>query len=228
MTDIVFKRAITEALCDEYIASIPPYTSDHIFSAGFERKMQKLIARRKRAYYPIIKTVGRRVAIVIIAAVLMGTIAVAAYEPSRTFFQEFFVERFLGHDTVKTVFSDSEVVRDKIEKKYTVDIPAKYLEWETYNYESDNYIQVSYTSDDSMKNISFTQTVKSAFVMEIDNEQTELENKKDKYGRDIMVHNYENSDVLIVWEYDGYVFTLNGVMSEDELMDIYYTFRIMQ
>ena len=227
MNDMVLKKAIAEALCEEYIASIPSYDSDHLFSDSFNRNMDKLIARRRKAYYPIIKTTGRRVAAGLIAAALMGTITVAAYEPVRTFFKEFFVERFLGHDTVKTVNTDSEIVREKIEKKYTVDIPEKYREWETYNYESDNYTQISYTSDDNMEGITFTQTVKSAFVMEVDNEQSELENKKDMYGRNILVSNYEDTDVLIIWEYDGYVFTLSGVMSEDDLMDIYYTFRVV-
>ena len=227
MNDMVLKKAIAEALCEEYIASIPSYDSDHVFSDSFNRKMDKLIARRRKAYYPMIKTAGRRVAAGLVAAAIMGTVTAAAYEPVRTFFKEFFVERFFGHDSVKTVNTDSEIVRERIEKKYTVDIPKKYSEWKTYNYESDNYTQISYTSDDNMEDITFTQTVKSAFVMETDNEQSELENKKDKYGRNILISNYEDTDVLIIWEYDGYVFTLSGVMSEDDLMDIYYTFRVV-
>ena len=227
MNDDMFKKAISEALCEEYIASIPAHETEHVFSDDFNKKMDKLVKRQKKVYYPIIKTVGRRIAAALIAAALVGTISVAAYEPARTFFKEFFVERFLGHDTVKTVNTDSEIVREKIEKKYTVDIPKKYSEWKTYNYESDNYTQISYTSDDNMEDITFTQTVKSAFVMETDNEQSELKNKKDKYGRNILVSNYEDTDVLIIWEYDGYVFTLSGVMSEDDLMDIYYTFRVV-
>lgn len=55
ITNEIFKRAIFEALTQEYENSIPD-TEKHSFSQKFEKEMSKLIKRREKPYYKMINT----------------------------------------------------------------------------------------------------------------------------------------------------------------------------
>lgn len=225
MNDIVFKKAIAEALCEEYIASIPSHDSDHLFSDSFNRKMDKLIARRRKTYYPIIKTTGRRVAAGLVAAALMGTVTVAAYEPARTLFKEFFIDRFVHHDTVKSVQNKETPIRNEIEKEYRINVPADFDEISENSVNTNELIERIYVSPDD-KVIRFQQQIASKYVMEVDNEQAELVSKNDRDGNEILVY-YDDSALydytMIIWYYDGYAFTLSGDLNETDMMDVYYS-----
>lgn len=225
MNDMVLKKAIAETLCEEYITSIPSYDSDHVFSDSFNRKMDKLIARRRKAYYPIIKTTGRRVAAGLVAAALMGTVTVAAYEPARTLFKEFFIDRFVHHDTVKSVQNKETPIRNEIEKEYRINVPADFDEISENSVNTNELIERIYVSPDD-KVIRFQQQIASKYVMEVDNEQAELVSKNDRDGNEILVY-YDDSALydytMIIWYYDGYAFTLSGDLNETDMMDVYYS-----
>ncbi|MGN1086218.1 MAG: hypothetical protein ACI4Q5_04200, partial [Porcipelethomonas sp.] len=72
MTNSEFKQAISEALCEEYVKSIPEHNSDHIFSDSFNKKMKKLIKRQKKPYYKFINTAGKRAACIAVAALILS------------------------------------------------------------------------------------------------------------------------------------------------------------
>lgn len=57
--------------------------ADYEFSDKYIRNKEKLIRQQSRVYYPLIKTTGRRIISAILAAALIGSITVAAYEPAR-------------------------------------------------------------------------------------------------------------------------------------------------
>lgn len=61
MPNEIFKRAIFDALTQEYDNSVPE-TEHHIFSQHFEKKMEKLIKHRMKPYYKMVNTFGKRAA----------------------------------------------------------------------------------------------------------------------------------------------------------------------
>lgn len=81
--------------------------ADYEFSDKYQRNKQKLIRQQSRVYYPFIKTTGRRIISAIIAAALIGSITVAAYEPAREAVWGIF-DTIKGTNEYDYVFEDVE------------------------------------------------------------------------------------------------------------------------
>lgn len=107
MTNKEFEILLTDVI-REYGANyieLPEgkYNMPHEFSAGFEKKMQRLIRRERKFYFPLVKTPIRRaitVILTIIAALMATVISVGALrEP----FVRFITEIFGTHTNVQTL-----------------------------------------------------------------------------------------------------------------------------
>ena len=85
-----------EAIAEEEAKTFPTYDEcKHItFSAEFERKMQRLINMEKKPYYYLINTVGKRVACIVIAALIALTSITFGVKAIREAVIDFFVETF--------------------------------------------------------------------------------------------------------------------------------------
>ena len=88
MTDEVFRKAIGEALHPEFAAMIPEH-GEHIFSEKFERKMERLIRRRRKPYYSLISTSLRRTACIIVMFLVVSFTTVMSVEALRKPFLDF-------------------------------------------------------------------------------------------------------------------------------------------
>ena len=75
------------------------------------------------------------------------------------------------------------------------------------------------------KSIVFKQLTRELYNVSVDNEDTELVSKFDKNGRELLIHNYNDLSISIIWDDGEYIFELSGEMSESELMEIYYTVK---
>lgn len=197
------------------------------FSEEFEKKMSKLIRARKKLYYPLIKTTGRKIVSIIVAAALLGTMTVAAYEPARDAVKDFFIRIFSGYSVVtpsiESYTADSH--KDKIEKQYTIEVPDGFELSEEETVITDDYISLTYHYENKSDSFYFGQYTKNSCQSYYDNEIADFTEKTDRYGNSIMVHNYKDILVAVIWDNGEYIFELKGDMSEKELMQIYYTVK---
>ena len=134
MPNDIFKRAISEALTQEYINSVPK-SEEHIFSEKFERKMSKLIKRRKKPYYMLINTVGKRVACFIIGIIIASSLTIMNVDALRDAFVKFVVNIFEKFSIVQS--ADQSNSPQTIEDIYVItydlsDFSIDYEEYDSY------------------------------------------------------------------------------------------------
>lgn len=145
---------------------------DYQFSDKYIKNKELLITRQNRVYYPLIKTTGRKVASVAVAAALMGTITVAAYEPARNAVKDFFIRVFKGYSVVTTSKDSKETDnhKEKIEYQYKIDVPDDFILAEDETVVTDTYVSFSYYTKDRSKCLFFNQYTSDAYVSYFDNE----------------------------------------------------------
>ena len=200
---------------------------DYQFSEKYIKNKEQLIKRQNRVYYPLVKTTGRKVASVAVAAALMGTITVAAYEPARNAVKDFFIRIFKGYSVV-TTSKDSKTIdnhKQKIEYQYKIDAPDEFILSEDETVATDTYVSYSYYTENRSKCLYFNQYTSDSYKSYVDNERSVLSKKTDNFGNEILIYNYGDVSVTIIWDNGEYVFDLSGDMSEAEIMKIYYTVK---
>jgi hypothetical protein len=158
----------------------------------------------------------------------MGTMTVAAYEPARNAVKNFFIRNFKGYSVV-TVPTDSKSEEEdhhksKIEKQYSITVPDDFTLDEIETTVTDTHIGLSYYNEDKSKYIFFDQYTSDTYVSYYDNEQSQLQNSTDKYGNKLLI--YKNEDFTgIVWDDGEYIFELSGIVTESEIMEVYYSMK---
>ncbi len=213
MADEKFKRAIFEALTREYDSMIPQ-ASEHTFSPGFERKMQKLISRREKPYYIVINTVGKRAACIILAAIIVFTMTVMNVEALRNAFRDFFVNIFEKFSIVQSADKDNvpETIEDIYEITYDLCGFTKEVWVDTDLDRRTRYIKDGYC-------VRFNQAVKSFFDERINTEDAAISTITIN-GHEAMYycdnHNYDT----IIWDNGDYIFTLSANIGKDKLIEI--------
>lgn len=141
--DIIAKEQATEFPSAEECAYVT-------FSAEFENKMQKLIKRQSKPYYYLINTVGKRVACIVIAALITLSSITFGVKAIREAVIEFIVETFekfsiVGFDEEDTQdnnnFIETYYAPTYIPDGYELKIDEKLLTYQSIRYESkNNYI----------------------------------------------------------------------------------------
>lgn len=207
-----FKRALAEALINEYEMSIPQM-EEHIFSQKFERKMKKLINRRKKPYYMLINTAWKR-AVCAVMAIIVSTTIVMQVEAVRNLFKDFFAYIYERFSILQS--ADNGKVPETIEDIYaiTYDLSEYKIEFEKY---TDSICNVIYRKDETVINIY--QTVKSEYDVLWNTENSEIETiiingKETVYFKDN--HNYET----IIWDNGDYIISINSNIGKDALIEI--------
>lgn len=224
MTDIQKQlEPIVDSYYNELISQDISVLDGYEFSEKYLKRREELIAKM----YPIKKkhnhNIRRRIIFALIAAVILGTITVAAYEPARNFF----LNLLSDHTEVVPAddYSESDTHKSVIEKKYSVTVPGGYMLESESSIETEEIVTCTYFNSELNSTIVFTQTVKPMFKSNVDNEHSSFKAKNDKNGKEILVHNIENISVSIIWDNGEYYFELSGEMNEQELMDIYYSVK---
>ena len=224
MTDIQKQlEPIVDSYYNELISQDTSVLDGYEFSEKYLKRREELIAKM----YPIKKkhnhNIRRRIIFALIAAVILGTITVAAYEPARNFF----LNLLSDHTEVIPADENSETDTHKsvIEKKFAITVSEGYVLDKESSSETETIITSTYYNSDKTKSIMFNQYVKETYSTTVDNKKSILVEKTDQNGQQIMVHNTENKSVSIIWNNGEYYFELSGEMSEQELMDIYYSVK---
>ncbi len=120
MTDVCFEKAIQTLYEIQTAESLrleeQTKNTEIFFSEKFEKQMKKLIHRREKPYYVLINTAVKRVAVIILAAVITtvsATIGIAAvYQP----FADFIMEIFEDHTLFKQKPYDSASSADPLDE----------------------------------------------------------------------------------------------------------------
>lgn len=212
MQNSKFKMALAEALIPEYEASIPQM-EEHIFSKKFERKMKKLINRRRKPYYKLINKTWKRAVCAVTAVAVSMTIAMQV-EAVRSLFKDFFAYIYEKFSVLQSV--DSTNAPETIEDVYviTYDLSGYTIDYEEYDDYSRN---IAYVKGDVI--IDYYQVVKYKYDLLWNTEDTNME--KILIGDFEAVYFYDNHNFeTIVWDDGEYIFTIGSNVGKNALIDI--------
>ena len=221
MTDIQKElEPIVESYYNELISQDTSILEGYEFSDRYIKRKEELTAKISPPKIKCRHSIKRKVIIALIAAALIGTITVAAYGPARRLFMNIFFD----HTEITPAEDNSAVDMHKatIEKKYSITVPDGFVLDEDSIVDTDTIVIHKYVNND--KTLIFNQEVKSAFKVSVDNEQSMLATKTDKYGNEYLIYNY-NGSITIIWDNGEYIFELSGQISEAEIMKMYYSVR---
>lgn len=221
MTDAEFRKAVSEALCDEYIESIPEHRSDHVFSEGFHAKMDKLVKRRKKPYYRLVNTTFKRWAVTA-AAVLLLCLAPLSVKAVRKEAYDFIIRIFPDH---------SELSVDKTDNSYPKKIMEEYYipgleDWETHIWENNSQVIArDFTNGDNF--IVFYQCTIDHYVVEFEKDKFGMEEYVDEYGVGYLIEESEGG-VSLIWNNGEYVFLLSCKLDKEDTLELCRTIKIKE
>lgn len=206
---------------DMWISTLPRKEDvpEHTFSEQFEKKMNKLLRRPKRAVH--LKTFRRTVAAVMIIAAVMFSTAMTVDAAFRErvievvvhVFNELTDYRFVSHEPV----TDQYEIPEYTETEFGY-IPDCFIERERNKCE--NYEYVRYESDDGSFFI-----LDRELVMQGESVQVILDTEKSEYeifyldGKEAY-SNIKNGNSVILWTDDNAVYHLRSNLPLEELKKI--------
>ena len=206
----------------DFLGSIELVPEENVcFSLGYKRKMAQLIKRQKRPYWKYVNTVGKKIAVIAIAFMMLFGLSMsikAIREPVVSFIVTIF-------DKFSELFVDKSEINsasDKIEEIYELtQLPQGYSE-NGINISLRN-IETTYFNGDS--EIRFYQSIISNKVT-IDTE--------DSYETILFIKDYEiyyiykNNLTKALWRNEKYIFEIycNTEISEEEMRYIISSLRI--
>ena len=185
-------------------------------SPEFHARMAKLLARRKRGYYHMFGTWGRRVASILIALLVATTTVTVSVKALREKVIEFFTEVFDTH-TVVTFVDDKQDVPVEIafEPHKPSYIPNGYVV-ETEEYLNTSY-RVTYITGNGNR-IVYRQRWKDHKTIIADTEGVQISDISFGSYRGVM---YSNKGVTtIAFADEEYVYTISGSLDIEELVNM--------
>lgn len=171
--NLKLKRSL-EIYLEELLLQYPDadYVPAHTFSSRFEKRMSALIKRRKKPYYSLINTVGKRVAVIILAVLLALSGTVFSVKAWREPVVNFFIEVYETFSRILFSSEDDESLKE-IETYYAPRYIPEGFELKEED-KNDLYYMLIYT--DSKNNmIMYTQHIFSKSAATIDTEIVDVE-----------------------------------------------------
>ena len=184
---------------------------DITFSEAFEKKMQKLIRAQKKSYY-LINTVGKRVAVIILAIMISLTATTFGVKAIRESVIKFITETFEKFTavSVENEEADAQVEIIKTAPQY---IPEGYdLKSEL---EAGVIYKINYMNQDN-NSIDYIQKINFGTIANINTEDIEYEK--------IIINSFEglkyvkNTINTVVFADETYMYSVYGQVSFDELI----------
>lgn len=212
----IYNKKLCESLpTDEELENIT-------FSEAFENKMQKLIRAQKKSYFYLINTVGKRVAVIILAIMISLTATTFGVKAIRESVIEFITKTFEKFTEVTIESgkpeSDMEIELVKTAPQY---IP------EGYALESEIQAGVIYTiaySNRENSTIDYMQTINFGTIANVNTEDIE-------YNK-IYINSFDglkyvkNGLNTVVFADETYLYTIQGELSFDELIKMAESIKI--
>ena len=185
-------------------------------SPEFHARMAKLLARRRRGYYRMFGTWGRRVASILIALLVATTTVTFSVKALREKVIEFFAEVF-GTHTVVTFVDDTPDVPDEItfEPRKPSYIPEGYVVEQEIK---SSTMYVVLWTDEKNNQVCYRQLQKESIKIHVDTEEV-LHTKITINSYDGI--SYSNKGIqTILFSDDRYTYTLSGFCSSEELIKV--------
>ena len=213
MNENNLKLALTELMykdADELMIENIPYE----FSAEFEKRMSKLIKRRRKPYFRMINTVGKRAACIALAVFIASATTVMSVDAFREAVFRFFMNIFSTHSDITAIDDDQHP--NTIEDIYeiTYDISDYNIDFES-NTERTRIISYTRKSNE----IILEQYVNDAFNLRANTEDAVIKHM-DLNGFDVIYycdnHNYYN----LIWDNGYYIFHLSSNLTKEATLDI--------
>lgn len=222
MTDPVLKSAIESTILLEYDEIYESAEDENIqFSEGFEKKMDKLIRKRKRPYYKLVNTAAKKVALFTIVFLSVSVITVLKVDALRNFFNNIFMEMFSDHShiTVRSESDDSSdtvIYPDKIESKYDITSDMSGYKREII---SDNEMArlLVYSKNDIV--VSVYQHTIPDFVSDVNTENSEIDHI-DINGKEAIGFLDNQNYYTLIWNNGEYVIQISSNIGKDALIEI--------
>ena len=216
MTEAEYRECIGEVLLPKYHKILEEASDEHEFSPRFEKRMQKLIRRRRIPYFKMINTVGKRVAVFAVTFLIISMTTVMSVKALREPFLYFIMSIFTTHSTVSTVSQTDKDYPAAINDKYTITYDLSGFEL-VYSNEDQIYIRLDYKNNDIM--IMFSQTVVSEYQANINTEGAEIEHI-DVNGHDAIGFEDNNGYYHLIWNNGEYIIDLGSNIGKDVLIEI--------
>lgn len=187
------------------------------FTKEFKEKMEKLIERERKFYFYWINTVGKRVAVIILAILICFTTVTFSVKALREPFVSFIVETFERYTNV--IFVSDKYANDKIEhfKKITPKyIPEGYVK--DSEVDGAGFCQVMYFNLDGLNYILYTQNINDATTIQANTQGVEYDNI---YINDYEGIIYSNKGVsTIIFGTEQYAISIDTTLPREELIKI--------
>lgn len=173
----------------------------HVFSKGFENRMEELIRAGKPGSKKALSKRGKRILIIAIAAVLALIATACAVPEIRESIAGFFVKIFSDH----VEYTDPAITKERIEEEYgLVPVPDGFelIRENT----SDDLLEAFYEDNDGNV-IIFRQSANSGIDVSIDNEHGEFY-EREIGERKVQIY-YSEGSCAAAWVENGYYFSLD-------------------
>ncbi len=211
-------QEVVEQNIFEYIQQID-MDEEYIFSPKFEKKMQKLIASRKKSYFNLVCTTSRKIACIMVACTVLGIGTLNADALGQ--FCDFIVRHFAFHDEI--ILESSSDLTTTIEKEYVLGNIPKGFVLKDYQKE-DGSIYYSY-KDSKNGFIIFFQHSKDNYICRFDTTRSTQSEFIDDDGTKYLIYTIDsgktdNADHAVIWQNEEYVFEIYSNLSEKEMINL--------
>ncbi len=214
MNESNFKKALYAALIPEYEKILSEQKTEHEFSSKFNKDMQKLVKRRRKPYYKLINTVGKRVACVVIAFIVASSVTILSVEALRNAVADFFVSIFEKFSTVQPIEDDSAPLTIEDIYEITYNLSEFTIDYEEYDDYSRN---TTYVKDDIT--IYFEQFVKGVYNVNINTEDAEISTYVIN-GHEAIYFQDNHQYHVLIWDAGDYIISLSSNIGKDALISI--------
>lgn len=190
------------------------------FSKAFENKMEKLIRAQKKSYFYFINTVGKRVAVIILAIMISLTATTFGVKAIRESVIKFITETFekftavsVEDDEIDTQVEFVKSAPQYIPEGYTVEseIDIVGLYQITYNNQNGNFID-------------YIQKINFGTIANVDTQGVEYEKISINYFEGIKYS--KNGFNKVVFADENYMYSVYGEISFDELIKMAESIKI--
>ncbi len=195
---------------------------EHItFSDTFEKKMKKLIMAQKKSYYYLINTVGKRVAIIVLAIIISFTATTFGVKGIREAVIEFITETFERFTRITVQNEEPDIPQEILIKNAPQYIPEGY----TLESEMDlgGIYQINYNNKENNP-IVFGQEIYYKNIFRINTENVDYEK--------ILINSFEgvfyNKKGIntVIFADETYLYKIYGQVSKEEIIKIAESIKI--
>lgn len=203
----LFNEEYCNSFSEERLSSIT-------FSQEFETKMQKLLQRQKKAYFYMINTIGKRVAIIILSLLIALSTVTFGVKAIRERFFEFITETYekFTRITVEREDEPEELILEPIKPQYAPDGFEMVLE--------NNYgtvYRIVYENEQKQE-IQFFQQPNYDTDFRANTEGVEVKTVYINSFEGIMYQ--QQGENTVIFAANDYFFTISGFIDFDELIKI--------